>query len=53
MTVELEHLEAKFALAGEASPDDLDLYSRAASNLRRLLETIGINRRPRRHAELG
>lgn len=47
MTVELERLEAKFALAGEASPDDLDLYSRAAANLRRLLEAVGLQRRPR------
>jgi hypothetical protein len=47
LTVELERLEARFALAGEASVDDLDLYQRAASSLRRLLETVGIARRPR------
>jgi hypothetical protein len=47
MTVELERLEAKFALAGQASPDDLDLYSRAAANLRRLLEAVGLQRRAR------
>jgi|GraSoiStandDraft_60_1057301.scaffolds.fasta_scaffold341732_2 hypothetical protein len=47
MTVELERLEAKFAAAGEASERDLDLYIRAAGNLRRLLETIGLKRRPR------
>jgi len=29
MTVELERLEAKFAVAGEASERDLDLYIRA------------------------
>jgi hypothetical protein len=46
MTVELERLEAKFALAGEASERDLDLYIRAAGNLRRLLEAIGLRRRP-------
>jgi hypothetical protein len=45
MTVELERLEAKFAAAGGASERDLDLYIRAAGNLRRLLETIGLQRR--------
>ena len=47
MTVELERLEAKFAAAGGASERDLDLYIRAAGNLRRLLETVGLKRRPR------
>jgi hypothetical protein len=47
LTVELERLEAKFALAGEASAEELDVYSRIASNLRRLLEAIGLQRRPR------
>jgi hypothetical protein len=47
LTVELERLEATFALAGAASPDDLDLYQRAAGNLRRILEVVGIERRPR------
>jgi hypothetical protein len=47
LTVELERLETKFASAGEATPTDLDLYSRAAANLRRLLEAVGIQRRPR------
>jgi hypothetical protein len=45
MTTELERLEVKFANAGEASADDLDLYSRSAGNLRRLLEAIGLQRR--------
>jgi bifunctional DNA primase/polymerase-like protein len=35
LTVELEKLETKFALAGEASSADLDLYIRASGNLRR------------------
>src|SRR5262245_5955987 len=30
LTVELERLECKFALAGEASPYDLELYQRGA-----------------------
>jgi hypothetical protein len=47
MTVELERYEKRFALAGEASPEDLDLYSRIAANLRRLLESVGLQRRAR------
>lgn len=47
LTVELERLEATFAVAGEASAEALDLYSRVAGNLRRLLESVGISRRPR------
>lgn len=46
LTVELERLETKFALAQEASPEDLDLYSRVAANMRRLLESVGLQRRP-------
>jgi hypothetical protein len=45
LTVELERLEAQFALAGEADPEKLDLYARTAGNLRRLLEAVGISRR--------
>jgi hypothetical protein len=47
LTVELERLEAKFANAGQATADDLDLYSRTAGNLRRLFEAIGLQRRAR------
>jgi hypothetical protein len=47
ITAELERLEAKFALAGEADSEDLDLYLRGANNLRRLLESVGLRRRPR------
>lgn len=47
LTVELERLELKFALAGEADPADLELYQRVANSLRRLLEAVGIARRPR------
>jgi hypothetical protein len=47
LTVELERLEAKFALAGEANTADLDVYARMAGNLRRLLEAVGLQRRPR------
>jgi hypothetical protein len=48
LTTELEMLEAKFANAGQSTPDDLDLYTRAAGNLRRMLEAIGIKRDPTR-----
>jgi hypothetical protein len=47
LTTELEQLEVRFATAGEASADDLDLYSRASANLRRLLEAVGLQRRAR------
>ena len=45
LTVELERLEAKFALAGEADANELDQYARVAANLRRLLEAVGLQRR--------
>jgi hypothetical protein len=44
ITTELERLEAKFA-SGESTPTDLDLYQRSAGNLRRLLESVGLQRR--------
>ena len=44
LTVELEMLEAGFAVAGQAQPDQLDLYQRTANSLRRLLESVGIKR---------
>jgi hypothetical protein len=47
MTVELERMERQFALAGEASVEDLDTYARVAGNLRRLLELVGLQRRAR------
>jgi hypothetical protein len=47
LTVELELLELKFAKAGGADTADLDLYQRAANSLRRLLETVGLKRRPK------
>ncbi len=48
LVVELERLEARFA-SGDKPPSEreLDLYSRLAGGLRRLLETIGLERRPR------
>ena len=47
LTVELERMERTFALAGEASAEDLDIYARVAGNLRRLLEAVGLRRRAR------
>jgi hypothetical protein len=45
LTVELERMESDFALAGEAQPDQLELYQRTANSLRRLLEAVGLERR--------
>jgi hypothetical protein len=47
LTTELERLEARFALAGEASADDLHLYQRMTNTLRRSLEAVGLERRPK------
>jgi hypothetical protein len=47
LTVELERMEKAFALAGQASADDLEIYARVAGNLRRLLEAVGLQRRAR------
>ena len=47
MEVELERLEEKFATAGEASVEDLEVYQRCANSQRRLLEAIGLQRRAR------
>jgi hypothetical protein len=48
VTIELERLEAKFSVAERGPrPEDLDMYQRCANTLRRLLEAVGIERRPR------
>lgn len=47
LTIELESMETVFAGAGGASPEALDLYGRTAGNLRRLLESVGLQRRAR------
>jgi hypothetical protein len=36
-----------FATGDAASAEDLDLYQRTAKSLRRLLEAVGLQRRPR------
>jgi hypothetical protein len=45
LQVECERMEKGFALAGEADPETLDLYGRVSGNLRRLLESVGLERR--------
>jgi hypothetical protein len=52
MTTALEMFEVRFAKAGEATAADLDLYSRTAANLRRLLESVGLKPRPGSSAAL-
>ena len=47
LIVELERLEQEFALAGKATAAELDLYGRTANTLRRLLVTLGLERRAR------
>ena len=47
IATELERLEAQFAAAGAADPETLDLYGRQAGTLKRILEGIGLKRRPR------
>jgi hypothetical protein len=44
LTTELERMEVSFATS-DASPEAIDLYARASSNLRRLLESLGLKKR--------
>jgi hypothetical protein len=48
ITIALEVMDAKFAaVEGEASRLDLETYQRMSNTLRRLLESLGLQRRPR------
>src|SRR5689334_8531647 len=47
LTLELETLEAKFDANGEATLKELEAYQRSASAMRRLLESLGLKRRPK------
>jgi hypothetical protein len=47
LIVELERLEMCFAEAGQATDHQLELYQRTANTLRRLLESVGMQRRPK------
>jgi hypothetical protein len=53
LQVECERLERQFALAGEADAETLDQYARIASNMRRLLESVGLERRAKDVSSLG
>jgi hypothetical protein len=44
LQVELERYEVKFARAGGAESSDLELYQRTSNSLRRMLESIGLDR---------
>ena len=46
LIVELEHMEMLFA-NGDATPQRLELYQRLTNTLRRLLESLGLQRRQR------
>ena len=48
--LELEQMEGKLSM-GE--PVDLDVFTRSASHLRRMFETLGVERRPRDVTSLG
>jgi hypothetical protein len=45
LSVELERMEATFATSPQADASAIDIYMRAAGNLRRLLESLGPRRR--------
>ena len=47
LTLELEVLEAKFEAEDGASLKQLECYQRTANSLRRLLESVGLKRRPK------
>ena len=49
LVCEIERMETRFALADEAVINDqaIDLYNRASANLKRLLESVGLERRSR------
>jgi hypothetical protein len=47
LIVELERMEAKFAKNGGAKLWELAAYQRASNTLRRLLESVGLQRRSR------
>jgi hypothetical protein len=47
LTVELETLEQRFATQGASEGGQLDQYQRVSNTLRRLLESLGLDRRQR------
>jgi hypothetical protein len=53
LIVELEQLELRFAQSGGAEGNLLERYQRAANSLRRLLESLGLERRAKPVLSLG
>jgi hypothetical protein len=53
MTVEIERVELRLAMCDEPSDRLIDLYIRSSGNLRRMLETIGLERRAKDITSLG
>ena len=53
LTVELETLEFRFAQSDDTNVEMVDLYQRTASSLRRILESVGLQRRPKDITSLG
>jgi hypothetical protein len=47
LTIQAELLEQQFALESTVDPDTVDTYGRICGHLRRLLEAVGLQRRPR------
>ena len=47
LSLECELLESRFATDGQSTPQSLDLYQRTSNSLRRLLESLGLERRQR------
>jgi len=47
LILECEQREVKFAKAGAASNFDIEVYQRLSNTMRRLLESVGLQRRPR------
>ena len=45
LIVALESMEGKFAVAGEGTPAQLELYARLGSSMRRMLESVGLKRK--------
>ncbi len=54
LTLQLELMESRWARFknGEAGPTQLDDYQRCSNTLRRLLETVGLQRRPKEVPDL-
>jgi hypothetical protein len=47
LEVECERMEGEIASSGGAHPELLDIYIRASGGLKRMLDLIGLERRPR------